>query len=184
MVAQELGIPTLEPETAKISAAMTIGVSYIVGSIVPLVAYFFFPIPIALPLSLVLTFVALVVVGIIKGKLASMNLVRKHRGNRDRRRGFSGWRLRPRHTAPAYLRLLTQRPHPPPPGAARRSSPLARATSAPPPLVATTRFFGSRTDRAVRASGSARRRGRGRLPSAPRAAIVLLRAPLCPSTPQ
>ena len=42
MVAQELGIPTLEPETAKISAAMTIGVSYIVGSIVPLAAYFFF----------------------------------------------------------------------------------------------------------------------------------------------
>ena len=76
MVAQELGIPTLEPETAKISAAMTIGVSYIVGSIVPLAAYFFFPIPVALPLSLVLTFVALVVVGIIKGKLASMNLVR------------------------------------------------------------------------------------------------------------
>ena len=29
-----------------------------------------------MPLSLVLTFVALVVVGIIKGKLASMNLVR------------------------------------------------------------------------------------------------------------
>jgi len=76
MVAQELGIPTLEPETAKISAALTIGVSYIVGSIVPLVAYFFFPIPVALPLSLVLTFVALVVVGIIKGKLARMNLVR------------------------------------------------------------------------------------------------------------
>jgi VIT1/CCC1 family predicted Fe2+/Mn2+ transporter len=76
MVAQELGIPTLEPETTKISAAMTIGVSYIVGSIVPLIAYFFFPIPVALPISLVLTFLALVIVGIIKGKLATMNLVR------------------------------------------------------------------------------------------------------------
>lgn len=76
MVDEELGIPTLEPQTAKISGAVTIGVSYIVGSIFPLIAYFFFPIPIALPISLVLTFVALVVVGVIKGKLASMNLVR------------------------------------------------------------------------------------------------------------
>ncbi|MGI9147347.1 MAG: VIT1/CCC1 transporter family protein [Chloroflexota bacterium] len=76
MVAEELGIPTLEPETTKISAALTIGVSYIVGSIVPLIAYFFFPIPVALPISLVLTCLALVVVGIIKGKIARMNLVR------------------------------------------------------------------------------------------------------------
>lgn len=76
MVAQELGIPTLHPETAKLSGAVTIGASYIVGSIFPLVAYFFFPIQVALPISLVLTFVALVVVGFVKGKLASMNLFR------------------------------------------------------------------------------------------------------------
>ena len=76
MVGQELGISTLEPETTKISKAVTIGVSYIVGSIVPLIAYFFFPIPVALPLSLVLTFLALVGVGIVKGKLASMNVGR------------------------------------------------------------------------------------------------------------
>ena len=41
-----------------------------------MIAYFFFPVPVALPISLVLTFIALVVVGFIKGKLASMNLVR------------------------------------------------------------------------------------------------------------
>jgi vacuolar iron transporter family protein len=76
MVANELGINTLEPETVKLPEALTIGGAYLVGSIFPLISYFFFPVPIALPISLVLTFVALVVVGFIKGKLASMNLVR------------------------------------------------------------------------------------------------------------
>jgi len=75
MVGKELGIATLEPETVKIPEALTIGLSYLVGSIFPLIAYFFFPVPIALPFSLVLTFVALVIVGVIKGKLASMNLM-------------------------------------------------------------------------------------------------------------
>ncbi|TME28761.1 MAG: hypothetical protein E6I75_23275, partial [Chloroflexi bacterium] len=46
------------------------------GSIFPLISYFFFPVPVALPISLVLTFIALVIVGVIKGKLASMNLLR------------------------------------------------------------------------------------------------------------
>ncbi len=75
MVGKELGIATLEPQTVKIPEALTIGVSYLIGSIFPLLSYFFFPVPIALPISLVLTFVALVIVGVIKGKLASMNLV-------------------------------------------------------------------------------------------------------------
>jgi VIT1/CCC1 family predicted Fe2+/Mn2+ transporter len=76
MVSKELGINTLEPETVQLSAATTIGASYLVGSIFPLIAYFFFPVRVAFPISLVLTFVALVIVGVIKGKLASMNLVR------------------------------------------------------------------------------------------------------------
>ena len=42
MVGKELGISTLEPATARVSGAVTIGASYIVGSIFPLVAYFFF----------------------------------------------------------------------------------------------------------------------------------------------
>jgi predicted membrane protein (TIGR00267 family) len=76
MVTNELGISTLEPDTVKLPEALTIGGAYLVGSIFPLIAYFFFPVPVALPISLVLTFIALVVVGIIKGKLASMNLFR------------------------------------------------------------------------------------------------------------
>jgi VIT1/CCC1 family predicted Fe2+/Mn2+ transporter len=75
MVGKELGINTLEPETVKIPEAVTIGGSYLVGSIFPLIAYFFLPVPMALPVSLVLTFMALVVIGLIKGKLASMNLM-------------------------------------------------------------------------------------------------------------
>jgi vacuolar iron transporter family protein len=75
MVAKELGIPSLDIDTVKIPQAVTIGASYLVGSIFPLIAYFFFPVPVALPISLVLTFIALVIVGVIKGKLASMNLV-------------------------------------------------------------------------------------------------------------
>lgn len=75
IVSKELGISTLEPETVKISAALTMGVSYVVGSVFPLISYFFSPVAVALPISLVLTFVALVIVGVIKGKLASMSLV-------------------------------------------------------------------------------------------------------------
>jgi VIT1/CCC1 family predicted Fe2+/Mn2+ transporter len=74
MVGKELGIATLEPQAVKIPEALTIGVSYLVGSIFPLISYFFLPVPQALPVSLFLTFIALVIVGIIKGKLASMNL--------------------------------------------------------------------------------------------------------------
>jgi VIT1/CCC1 family predicted Fe2+/Mn2+ transporter len=75
MVSKELGINTLDPETVKVSGALTIGGSYLVGSIFPLISYFLFPVPVAFPVSLALTFVALVAVGIIKGKLAGMNLV-------------------------------------------------------------------------------------------------------------
>jgi predicted membrane protein (TIGR00267 family) len=74
MVSKELGINTLQPVTVKLPAALTIGASYLIGSIFPLIAYFFFPLRIALPASLVLTFIALVIIGVIKGKLASMNL--------------------------------------------------------------------------------------------------------------
>jgi VIT1/CCC1 family predicted Fe2+/Mn2+ transporter len=75
MVSRELGIADLSPETVKLPEALTIGGAYLVGSIFPLMAYFIWPIPIALPVSLVLTFLALVFVGIFKGTLARMNLV-------------------------------------------------------------------------------------------------------------
>ena len=75
MVEKELGLD-IHPNDVKVPEALTMSASYIVGSIFPLIAYFFFPIHIALPLSLFLTFVALVIVGVIKGRLANLNLVR------------------------------------------------------------------------------------------------------------
>jgi vacuolar iron transporter family protein len=75
MVEKELGL-AIDPNTVKVPEALTMSASYIVGSIFPLIAYFFFPIDVALPISLVLTFIALIIVGIIKGRLANLNLVR------------------------------------------------------------------------------------------------------------
>jgi predicted membrane protein (TIGR00267 family) len=75
MVEKELGIE-MQPDTVRLPEAFTMGISYIIGSIFPLIAYFFFPIPIAFPLSLCLTVLALIIIGIIKGKLAELNLFR------------------------------------------------------------------------------------------------------------
>ena len=75
MVEKELGIP-MEAEKARLPEALTMGASYIVASIFPLIAYFFLPVSQAFLLSLLLTLIALIVVGVIKGKLATMNLVR------------------------------------------------------------------------------------------------------------
>lgn len=75
MVEKELGIE-LEPQTVKTAEGLTIGVSYIVGSLFPLIAYFFMPVTSAFFASLALTFVALLVVGVIKGKLTSLSPLR------------------------------------------------------------------------------------------------------------
>ena len=75
MVEKELGLQ-IDPRTVQIPEALTMGASYIVGSIFPLVAYFFLPVRQALPVSIALTVVALVIIGIIKGRLANLNLVR------------------------------------------------------------------------------------------------------------
>ncbi|HZC79783.1 MAG TPA: VIT1/CCC1 transporter family protein [Ktedonobacterales bacterium] len=75
MVEKELGLQ-VGVSTVQIPEALTMGISYIVGSFFPLIAYFFLPIPQALPVSLFLTVVALIVVGIIKGRLANLNLLR------------------------------------------------------------------------------------------------------------
>jgi len=75
MVEKELGLQ-MEPDLVRIPAALTMAAAYIVGSLFPLIAYFIFPIRIALPISIGLTIVALIVVGLIKGKLATLNLWR------------------------------------------------------------------------------------------------------------
>ena len=75
MVEKELGL-SIETSTVKIPEALTMGVSYIVGSIFPLAPYFFLSVRNALPVSILLTVLALVIVGFIKGRLANLHLVR------------------------------------------------------------------------------------------------------------
>lgn len=75
MVEKELGI-SMDPQTTKIPEAITMGVSYVIASIFPLSAYFFLPVPQAFPVSLGLTLLALIVIGVIKGKLTQLNLLR------------------------------------------------------------------------------------------------------------
>lgn len=74
MVEKELGL-RMDVETVKTAEALTMSGSYIVGSIFPLIAYFFVPIDQAFPVSLVLTVIALIIVGYIKGRLASLNIL-------------------------------------------------------------------------------------------------------------
>ncbi len=75
MIEKELGLQ-MGVSSVKVPEALTMGVSYIVGSIFPLISYFFLPIPQAFAVSLVLTIIALVIVGVIKGRLANLNLIR------------------------------------------------------------------------------------------------------------
>jgi vacuolar iron transporter family protein len=74
MVEKELGLQ-MDPRTVQIPEALTMGVSYIAGSIFPLIAYFFLPVQQALPVSIGLTVLALIIIGIVKGKLANLQLV-------------------------------------------------------------------------------------------------------------
>ena len=74
MVEKELGLQT-DVSTVRVPEALTMGISYIIGSIFPLIAYFFLPVAEALPISLALTVVALIAVGVIRGTLARVNLV-------------------------------------------------------------------------------------------------------------
>jgi VIT1/CCC1 family predicted Fe2+/Mn2+ transporter len=75
MVEKELGLQ-VDPQTVKTPEALTMSASYLVGSFFPLIAYFFLPVQQALVVSILLTIVALVVVGVIKGRLANLNLFR------------------------------------------------------------------------------------------------------------
>jgi len=74
MVEKELGIP-FDPQTVKVPEALTMGASYMIAAIIPLVAYFFLSLRPAFVASLGLTFFALVVLGYAKGRLAELNLV-------------------------------------------------------------------------------------------------------------
>jgi len=75
MVEKELGVP-FEPKTAQVPESLTMGASYLLAAVVPLIAYFFLPVYSAFGVSLGLTFLALVVVGVVKGRLTRMRLLR------------------------------------------------------------------------------------------------------------
>ncbi len=74
MVQKELGIDP-EPKTVRIGEGVTIGISYLAGSIIPLMPYFFEPIRTALPVSIGLTFLTLIGVGVARGRVARINVV-------------------------------------------------------------------------------------------------------------
>jgi len=75
MIQKELGLDP-EPQTVRIAEAVTISVSYLVGSLVPLLPYFLARIETALPISIALTFVVLSGVGIVRGILARIAILK------------------------------------------------------------------------------------------------------------
>jgi vacuolar iron transporter family protein len=75
MIQKELGLNP-EPNTVRLAEGVTIGVSYLAGSLVPLMPYFLLRIPAALPTSIGATFLVLAGVGIVRGTLARIGLLR------------------------------------------------------------------------------------------------------------
>ncbi len=74
MVEKELGLE-FEPNTFRIADSLAMGFSYMIASIVPLIAYFFLPIEHAYVLSLLLSILFLVILGIIRGRIAKIKLM-------------------------------------------------------------------------------------------------------------
>lgn len=73
MIQKELGLQT-DVSTVRVAEGLTMGISYIIGSIFPLIAYFFLPVKYAFFASLALTLVALIAVGVLRGRLTSLNI--------------------------------------------------------------------------------------------------------------
>ncbi len=75
MVEKELGLST-EPEGSAVKDSLAMGASYLLASLVPLGPYLFLAVRPAFVVSVVLTIVALFVIGLVKGRLAAMSLWR------------------------------------------------------------------------------------------------------------
>lgn len=76
MMRFELGLEKPDPRRAPISAA-TIGVSYIVGGLIPLVPYIVLPtVKAALPVSILSTGLALLIFGGVKGRMTGGGVVK------------------------------------------------------------------------------------------------------------
>src|SRR5207248_5020729 len=74
-VEKELGLPYGEAETALGDAAV-VGASYAAAALIPLWPYFFFGRTAALAISLAATGLALFSLGIVKGRVARLRLLR------------------------------------------------------------------------------------------------------------
>jgi len=74
-IEKELGLPFRDTETAK-GDGLVVGASYAVAALIPLWPYFFFGMHVALVLSLVATGCALFALGVLKGRVARLALVR------------------------------------------------------------------------------------------------------------
>jgi len=74
MVEKELGL-AVKQETVRIGDSVTMGLSYMAASIVPLISYFFLPLGEAFITSIVLTIMVLAGIGIVRGRLAKINLL-------------------------------------------------------------------------------------------------------------
>jgi len=75
MVQKELGLE-LTIKTAKVREGVTMGLSYAGASVVPLISYFFLPLWSAFLLSLSLSLLFLIVVGVVRGKLAQVGVLK------------------------------------------------------------------------------------------------------------
>ena len=74
-VEKELGLPFNDTETA-VGDAWVVGAAYALAAVIPLWPYFFLPLHVALPLSLASTGVALFALGVLKGRVARLALLR------------------------------------------------------------------------------------------------------------
>jgi VIT1/CCC1 family predicted Fe2+/Mn2+ transporter len=74
-VEKELGISP-DAGGAALGDAVVVGVTYLVAAVIPLWPYFFFPLNVALGVSLGCTFLALFAVGVAKGRVTRLSLVR------------------------------------------------------------------------------------------------------------
>jgi VIT1/CCC1 family predicted Fe2+/Mn2+ transporter len=74
MVEKELGILRV-PDGVRIPEAAMIAASYLVAAVIPLASYFFLSIHAAFLVSLGVTLLALITIGVYKGKLAKLDLV-------------------------------------------------------------------------------------------------------------
>jgi len=74
-VEKELGLPYGEVETA-LGDALVVGGMYALAALIPLWPYFVWRLGVALPISLVATGLALVGLGVVKGRVAGMALVK------------------------------------------------------------------------------------------------------------